>query len=837
MKCPHREDEDISYIKWKGVKEEMSKYGKEHNAHKLSEQPKPKIRKDNPNLKSEHNAKNITKNTKIESSNISKTSLTNADIRVKRENLESLTDDVNRSSNSANVKTGTQNTMSATLRVQTSTSNYNSNHIQNATIYSKAVRVGFNNSIRTLEKLKHSNDLGTASIGKYAGTIKYGIKTFKMSQLVTDVTLKKIKNLTDKLSGKGKVTKVEDITRGTVKNKVPTFLKKLPKAGKMLGVKTGKFVLRTSVKIPVCAYKQATEVMIHSDDLGTSSLGAGIKATELTLKTAKTVGTQAPKTIVKTAKTVVHTGKGVFRAGKGIAKATSFIKNKGLQAAFREGRRRSAKALMRAGKKATDIMVNLVKSVMRKAFIPILLIAILVVSFNSVLMAPITAVGAIFGGIFDAKDTEKEYDVGEYLKENIPIKMQAFYENIISQMDADKASPDIDIVRFRASNSQTEGGLVTTHTVEAIRARMPSDAELVEMIQPLFNAVVLKDYELEPTEEQAKTILDNIINKMFVLQKEQTVEYCGQNIITGEGEPDVCSSCGNIHAHSDCPHNTGRLYHSDYTCNRCDYYRCGGHRNGDEIDYCGGGESCSHRVFRCHGHIDCAGHRVMTYTLNCDGIYSLVNEYFIDPIDSLSAISPRTEEQEEELQNLKDYYEIFEEMAKQFEELTGYSGGLTEEDLNGVKFDESGDRTSNEELISYAKTFMPSIGGQFAWSHLGFKGRVSWCACAVRTWIDGAGAGASFPYSSNDAYCPTIAKSFQTAHRWADRNYTNLVAGDVIYFDYKHEGEPHHTGLVIGVNKAEGKVYTIEGNSSDRVKIKSYPIGSSVIYGYGLMNY
>jgi len=33
------------------------------------------------------------------------------------------------------------------------------------------------------------------------------------------------------------------------------------------------------------------------------------------------------------------------------------------------------------------------------------------------------------------------------------------------------------------------------------------------------------------------------------------------------------------------------------------------------------------------------------------------------------------------------------------------------------------------------------------------------------------------------------------------------------------------------------RVYTVEGNSGDACKIKSYPLGSSVIRGYGLMNW
>ena len=41
-------------------------------------------------------------------------------------------------------------------------------------------------------------------------------------------------------------------------------------------------------------------------------------------------------------------------------------------------------------------------------------------------------------------------------------------------------------------------------------------------------------------------------------------------------------------------------------------------------------------------------------------------------------------------------------------------------------------------------------------------------------------------------------------------------------------------GIVVGVD--ESRVYTVEGNSgNDACNYKSYPLGSSVIRGYGLM--
>ena len=48
-------------------------------------------------------------------------------------------------------------------------------------------------------------------------------------------------------------------------------------------------------------------------------------------------------------------------------------------------------------------------------------------------------------------------------------------------------------------------------------------------------------------------------------------------------------------------------------------------------------------------------------------------------------------------------------------------------------------------------------------------------------------------------------------------------------------GSADHVGLVIGTDGE--RVYTVEGNSGDACKIKSYPVNYSCIKGYGLMNW
>ncbi len=62
--------------------------------------------------------------------------------------------------------------------------------------------------------------------------------------------------------------------------------------------------------------------------------------------------------------------------------------------------------------------------------------------------------------------------------------------------------------------------------------------------------------------------------------------------------------------------------------------------------------------------------------------------------------------------------------------------------------------------------------------------------------------------------------------------------GDIIFFDWadSNDGKADHVGIV---EKCEnGKVYTIEGNTSkDSCKAKEYDINSSVILGYGTPMY
>ena len=76
---------------------------------------------------------------------------------------------------------------------------------------------------------------------------------------------------------------------------------------------------------------------------------------------------------------------------------------------------------------------------------------------------------------------------------------------------------------------------------------------------------------------------------------------------------------------------------------------------------------------------------------------------------------------------------------------------------------------------------------------------------------------------------------FQSHGQWGGRDYANIAPGDAIFFDWDLDGSADHVGLVVGTDGS--RVYTVEGNSGDACKIKSYSLSYECIKGYGLMNW
>ena len=139
----------------------------------------------------------------------------------------------------------------------------------------------------------------------------------------------------------------------------------------------------------------------------------------------------------------------------------------------------------------------------------------------------------------------------------------------------------------------------------------------------------------------------------------------------------------------------------------------------------------------------------------------------------------------------------------------------------------------NGQLVTIAKSQLGNEGGQKFWSWWGFTERQEWCACFVSWCADQAGliqSGAVPKFS----VCTDGKNWFQNQGRWQGAG-SMPSPGAIIFFDWEHDGTCDHVGIV---ERCDGTtVYTIEGNSGDAVKERSYSISSDSIMGYGMVVY
>lgn len=140
---------------------------------------------------------------------------------------------------------------------------------------------------------------------------------------------------------------------------------------------------------------------------------------------------------------------------------------------------------------------------------------------------------------------------------------------------------------------------------------------------------------------------------------------------------------------------------------------------------------------------------------------------------------------------------------------------------------------TREAIVKAAAREVGNVGGEKFWRWYGFKSHVHWCACFTSYIAAECGC-------IQSGICPKSAivddwiSFYRKQHRWAGRNYIPH-SGDFILFDWEGDGQPDHIGIV---ESCDGKtVHTIEGNSRDVCKRKSYARGSGLIYGYGCPNY
>lgn len=104
---------------------------------------------------------------------------------------------------------------------------------------------------------------------------------------------------------------------------------------------------------------------------------------------------------------------------------------------------------------------------------------------------------------------------------------------------------------------------------------------------------------------------------------------------------------------------------------------------------------------------------------------------------------------------------------------------------------------------------------------------VDWCFCQAFD-MDTARKMLYQPMESCGAGCAFSASYYRNNRAWSSGG-TTPAPGCQIFFGPK--GDESHTGIVVEVGN--GKVYTVEGNSGNRVMRREYSLTDSNISGYG----
>ena len=140
-------------------------------------------------------------------------------------------------------------------------------------------------------------------------------------------------------------------------------------------------------------------------------------------------------------------------------------------------------------------------------------------------------------------------------------------------------------------------------------------------------------------------------------------------------------------------------------------------------------------------------------------------------------------------------------------------------------------------IVEVARSQIGNVGGEPYWSWYGFTERVEWCACFV-SWCANKCRYIDSGIIPKFSGCINGVEWFKDRGQWIGNRF-EPSPGMIIFFDWDDEdgqdGNADHVGIVEKVE--DGRVYTIEGNTSDSCRQRSYPVGYYEILGYGIPAY
>ena len=165
-----------------------------------------------------------------------------------------------------------------------------------------------------------------------------------------------------------------------------------------------------------------------------------------------------------------------------------------------------------------------------------------------------------------------------------------------------------------------------------------------------------------------------------------------------------------------------------------------------------------------------------------------------------------------------------------FEDSSGNIQVYSEEELTTF---EEGIGIGSTDIVKVAGSQIGNWNGRKFWSWYGFSSRQPWCACFV-SWCANQCGYIKAGIIPKFANVPDGVDWFKKKGQFKSRKYKPRP-GDIIFIDWYGNGTRDHVGIV---ESCDGRyVHTIEGNSSNLCRRKTYPVGWYEIYGYGVPKY
>lgn len=457
-------------------------------------------------------------------------------------------------------------------------------------------------------KVKSNHIIHTALLLKNKDTRKYGVQVIKSDGRFF-------------VKGVGKTT--VKMGKATLKNTV----------------KSGSYIVKTATAQGLGAIENTLD---SSGDFGNQTVALGIKAGKTGVEAVK-IGAKSTRFMYRSVKTGAKVG---IKTGKATVNAARYVHKNGWKKAgekavekVRDGAKKTVTGILK-GIKNIIVSIGKIAGVGGVAF-GILCAVVL-------LTTPMMLFNLIFGG--EAKDDhDVAWNIHDYVSEQSNKKIDDYAEEIVTLYNSLSTGGEYEIITLYNNMS----GVEVEVSKDTIKSSIPSAKDFTEIIEPVFNVLMITRYELTASEDEKKKTFDylwNLLNNLYT--QKLSSEYCTET-------PD---SDGIYYAGDNCLRPSEVKYHTSDSGRNCctTTYTCGGHPakvDGKDVTlYCNDAAlaTCNNKSssFSCSGYKECLGHRRCRIVMDFNGINALIAEEWGDRINELELKNNLTEKEKAELKTL-----------------------------------------------------------------------------------------------------------------------------------------------------------------------------------------